>query len=178
MATATKFEQSTALKESLEEVSAVVLMEFKGLSVSDTEDLRAKFREAGCFYKVYKNSVLKYAVKGTKHEPMESLLKGSTSIAYNTEDPGAPARVAKAFAKDHEDGFKIKGGVMDGSLLDVAGIGTLADMPGPNELKAMLLSLFNQPATSFVRVLNAPAQGLLNVLSARKDKLDGGEVAA
>jgi len=178
MATATKFEQSTALKETLEEISAVVLMEFKGLSVSDTEALRAKFREAGCFYKVYKNSVLKYAVQGTKHEPIESLLKGSTSIAYNAEDPGAPARVAKAFAKDHEEDFKIKGGIMDGSLLDTAGVGTLADMPGPNELKAMLLSLFNQPATSFVRVLNAPAQGLLNVLTARKDQLDGGQAAA
>ena len=178
MATATKFEQSDALKGSLEEVSAVVLMDFDGLSVSDTEDLRAKFREAGCFYKVYKNTVLKYAVKGTKHEVVEPLLKGATSIAYNAEDPGAPARVATEFAKDHEEGFKIKGGSMDGTLLDVKGIGTLADMPGPNELKAMLLSLFNQPATSFVRVLNASATSLLNVLNARKDKLESGDAAA
>lgn len=178
MATATKFEQSTALKETLEDVSAVVLMEFQGLSVADTETLRAKFREAGCFYKVYKNSVLKYAVKGTKHEGIEPMLKGATSIAFNTEDPGAPARVAKDFAKDHENVFEIKGGIMDGTVLDAAGVATLAAMPGPNELKAMLLSLFNQPATSFVRVLNASATGILNVLNARKEKLESGDAAA
>lgn len=164
-----KHEQSQALKESLDGVAALVLVSFDGLTVAQAEDLRGKFRQEGCNYRVYKNSVIRYAVTGTPHEALVPLLKGSSGLAYNEEDPGAPARVAKAFAKDN-DALQIKGGVIDGQMLDTSGVETLASMPGPKELKAQLLALFNTPATQFVRVLNAPAQNLLNVLNAKKDK--------
>jgi large subunit ribosomal protein L10 len=174
----TKHAQAAALKESLEEASAIVLLGFDGLSVAKTEELRGKFREAGCTYKVYKNSVIRYAVEGTKHEPVVPVLKGSSGLAYHLEDPGAPARVARDFLKDHEDAILLKGGVMEGTVLDASGVERLAAMPGPNELKAQLLALLNTPATQFVRVLNASATQLLNVLNARKDKLEeGGEAA-
>ena len=170
MEKANKIEQSTELRQRIEDVGALVVVEFSGLTVAEAEDLRGRFREAGCSYKVYKNSVIKYAVDGTKHAPLGEILKGTSGLAYHEEDPGAPARIAKEFIKDHEDHFGIKGGIIDGALLDPGCVDRLAAMPGPLELKAQLLALLSTPATQMVRVLNAPAQNLLNVLNAKKDK--------
>jgi len=169
MDTATKHEQSSQLREEIEGVSALVLVEFAGLTVASADELRTKFREAGCRYRVFKNSVIRFATEGTKHEPIRGLLKGVSGLAYNVEDPGAPARVARDFAKDNEQ-LRVKGGISDGTLLDAAGVDVLANMPGPRELKAQFLALLNTPATQMVRVLNASAQSFLYLLNARKEQ--------
>lgn len=169
MDSATKHKLSVELREEIEDVTALVLVQFSGLTVADANDLRGKFREAGCTYRVFKNSTIRFATEGTKHEPIKELLKGVSGLAYNDEDPGAPARVARDFAKTNE-ALTVKGGISDGTLLDLAGIETLANMPGPRELKAQLLALLNTPATQMVRVLNAPAQSLVYLLNAKKDK--------
>ncbi len=166
----TKQQKSEELRGQIEDCAALVLVGFDKLTVADANQLRGQFREAGCTYRVLKNSTIRFAVKDTKHEPLTELLKGVSALAYNEEDPGAPARIARDFAKDHEH-FAIKGGVSDGGLLDQQGVNFLADLPGPQELKAQLLNLFNTPATNMVRVLNAAATDLLNVLTARKEDL-------
>lgn len=172
MDTATKKAKADELREELTSCSSLVLVGFSGLTVKAANELRGKFREAGCKYRVYKNSIIRYATVDSQHEPVKSLLKGVSALAYHAEDPGAAARVARDFAKDNEK-FQIKGGVADGRLLDETGVQTLASMPGPRELKAQFLMLLNTPATQFVRVLNAPTQSLLNVLNAKKDKAAG-----
>lgn len=168
MDSATKQELSNKLRGELAETSAFVLVEFAGLTVAAVNDLRGKFREAGCRYHVYKNSTIRFAIQQTEHEAAVPLLKGVSGLAYHLDDPGAAARVARDFAKDN-DKLRIKGGVAYGKMLDGAGVLALASMPGPRELKAQFLALLNTPATQFVRILNAPAQGLLNVLNAKKD---------
>ncbi len=168
MDSVTKRDLSAALKEELDATSAMVLVEFAKLTVKSANELRGKFREAGCTYKVFKNSTIRFAIEGTTHEPLTPLLKGVSGLAYNVEDPGAPARVARDFAKDNEE-LTVKGGIADGTVLDQAGIERLAAMPGPRELKSQFLALLQTPATQMVRVLNAPAQNLLNVLTAKKD---------
>jgi large subunit ribosomal protein L10 len=169
MDTAKKHELSAKLREEIQGVSSLVLVEFAGMTVAAANSLRTKFRDAGCHYRVFKNSTILFATKGTKHEPIAQLLKGVSGLAYNPDDPGAPARVAREFAKDNEQ-FKVKGGVSDGTLLDASGIEMLANMPGPRELKSQFLALLNTPATQMVRVLNAPAQSFLYLLNAKKDK--------
>lgn len=169
MKSASKYEDSKNLKASLADVSAVVLVGYDGLTVQQSEALRTKMREAGCSFRAYKNSSVHYAVEGTKHQSLQSLLVGTTGLAYHAEDPGAPARVARDFAKEN-DKFSIKGGIMDGQVLDPAGVDRLASMPGPRELKSMLLNVFMAPATKFVRLLNTPGQGLLTVLNAKREK--------
>lgn len=164
-----KKQLSEKLRDELADASALVLVQFSGLTVEDADDLRTQFRDAGCVYHVYKNSTIRFAVAETSHEPLTGLLKGVSGLAYNVDDPGAPARVARDFAKKN-DKLQIKGGVMEGKALDEAGVRQLADLPGPLELKAQLLSLFAAPSTQMVRVLNAPTQNLLNVLTAKKDK--------
>lgn len=169
MDTATKHELSSKLREEIEGVSALVLVEFAGLTVAAANELRTKFREAGCRYQVFKNSTIRFATQGTRHEPIHVLLRGVSGLAYNAEDPGAPARVARDFARDNEQ-LRVKGGVVDGTVLDASGVETLANMPGPRELKAQFLALLNTPATQMVRVLNAPAQSFLYLLNALHDK--------
>lgn len=166
---ATKHRLAEELRAELEQCTSFVLVGYSGLTVAAANELRGKLREAGCKYRVYKNSTIRFATQQTPHEPIKELLQGVSALAYHAEDPGAPARVVRDFAKANEH-FFIKGGISDGSLLDEKGIQALADLPGPLQLKAMLLSLFNAPATQMVRVLNAPAQNLLNVLNAKKDK--------
>lgn len=163
-----KHEKADKLRSELAATSSFVLVEFAGLTVADVDALRGKFREAGCSYHVYKNSTIRFAIQDTSHAAAAPLLKGVSGLAYNIEDPAAPARVVRDYAKDN-DKLRIKGGISDGKMLDPAGVLTLASMPGPRELKAMFLALLNTPATMFVRVLNAPAQGILNVLTAKKD---------
>jgi large subunit ribosomal protein L10 len=165
----TKHELSAKLREEIQDVTALVLVEFAGMTVAAANELRTKFRDAGCHYRVFKNSTIRFATTGTKHEPIASLLKGVSGLAYNLNDPGAPARVARDFAKDNEQ-FRVKGGVSDGTLLDASGVELLANMPGPRELKSMFLNLLQTPATQMVRVLNAPAQSFLYLLNAKKDK--------
>jgi len=166
----TKHEQSSRLREALSDVPAFILLDYTGITVAQDTDLRNKFRDGQCKYQVFKNSVVQYAVKGTRHEPVSSLLTGMTALAYSPTDPGAAARIARDFARDAKN-FKIKGGVIEGTVLDAAGVNSLADMPGPRELKSMFLALLNTPATSFVRVLNAGPQSFLYLLNARKDQL-------
>jgi large subunit ribosomal protein L10 len=166
----TKHEQSSRLREALSDVPAFILLDYTGITVSQDTDLRNKFREGQCKYQVFKNSVVHYAIQGTRHEPVSKLLTGMTALAYSPTDPGAAARIARDFARDAKN-FKIKGGVIEGTVLDAAGVNSLADMPGPRELKSMFLALLNTPATSFVRVLNAGPQSFLYLLNARKDQL-------
>lgn len=165
-----KEDKSAKLRDTLSGVPAFILLDYAGMTVEEATNLRNKFREADCKYQVFKNSIIHYAVKGTRHEPVSPLLTGMTGLAYSPNDPGAAARIARDFAKDAKN-FKIKGGIVEGTVLDTAGVHRLADMPGPRELKAQFLALLNTPATSLVRVLSAVPQSLLYVLNARKDTL-------
>lgn len=165
----TKIAKSAELKSQIEDVPALVLVEFDKLTVADADALRGRFRDAGCTYKVLKNSTIRFAVEGTAHEPITPHLKGVTGLAYNPDDPGAPARVARDFAKDNP-AVTVKAAVIQGEVLDAAGVSRLADMPGPLELKAKLLTLFITPATNMVKVMQAPLRDMLGVLTAKKDK--------
>ncbi|NVB36830.1 50S ribosomal protein L10 [Pseudenhygromyxa sp. WMMC2535] len=164
-----KHAQSAALREQIEDLTALVLIEYDRLTVAESEDLRGKFREAGCTYRVYKNSIVRYAIAGTTHEPITPYLKGVTGLAYNEDDPGAPARVARDYAKDN-DKLRFKAGVVDGDVVGPEAVGKLADMPGPREIKAKLLMLFKTPATRMVQVMQAAPRDFLRVLNAKKKK--------
>ncbi|MBK8261813.1 MAG: 50S ribosomal protein L10 [Nannocystis sp.] len=164
-----KQEESSKLRERLSGVSSFILIDFVGMSVADATELRNKFREAGCHYRVYKNSTIRYAIAETANATASPLLKGMTGLAFNAEDPGAAARVVRDLGKEMKS-LRVKGGVIEGTVLDGPGVERLADMPGPRELKSIFLSLLNTPATQMVRVLNAGPQSFLYLLNAKKDK--------
>lgn len=164
-----KQEESQKLRDKLTGVAAFVLVDFVGMTVAEATEIRNKFREAGCSYNVYKNSTIRFAISETANESATHLLKGMTGLAFSATDPGAPARVIRELAKEIKS-LRVKGGVIEGTVLDEQGVERLADMPGPRELKAQFLALLNTPATQMVRVLNAAPQSFLYLLNAKKDK--------
>lgn len=160
------------IKEAFANVSSVVIADYRGIRVPTVTTMRDDFRKAGCHYRVLKNSLVKIAVKGSKMEPMSSLMVGTTAVIWTNDTPQAPAQIALKWAKD-EPKFIIRGGYFDGRLLDAAGIGALAKMPGKNEIRASMLMTFLAAPQSFVAQLVAAPQNFAYLLDARKRHLGG-----
>jgi len=167
----TKEAQVSELKDKLGRVASIVLADYRGLDVPTVTGLRDEFRKVQCEYKVFKNTLVKLAIKGTKLEGMSQYLEGPTAMILSYEIPSAPAKVATKAAKDLEK-FVLKGGYFEGTVLDVKGVEALATMPGKDELRATLLATFMAPATDFVRTLNAGAQNFMYLLSAKERAAD------
>ena len=160
------------IKESFANVQSVVLVEYAGLTVPAVTTMRDEFRAAGCHYRVLKNSLVKIAVKGSKMEPLVSLLNGPTAVIWTNNEPQAPAKIALKWAKDQPK-MVIKGGYFDGQLLDAKGIDALSKMPGKPEIQASLLMTFLAAPTDFVRQIIAGPQNFMYVLDARRRGLEG-----
>ncbi len=161
------------IRTSLADVPAVVVADFKGLTVEQTDDLRGRFRKAEVSYEVVKNTLFKRAVTGTPMEPIESLFKGNSAIAYHEEDPSIAAKVLRDYLKDNKEAsLALKGAWVDGSVLDETGVKALADLPGKDELRATLLNLFMAAPTQLVRTIAAGPQSFVQLLSARAESLD------
>lgn len=166
-----KEQQVAELKEKLAKSAALVLADYRGLTVPAVTSLREDFRKQQCEYKVYKNTLVKLAIKGTPIEKMGKYLEGPTAIIFSWESPSAAAKVAKEFAKSNEK-FKIKGGYLEGNVLDEKGVVASADLPGKDEMRAALLATLMAPATEFVRTINAGAQNFAYVIDARRRALE------
>ena len=163
-----------SLKTRLASAQSLILADFRGLTVESDNKLRREFRAVGCEYQVVKNTLLGKAIKGTAMEVLESLLAGPTAIAYSTEDPSAPAKVATKVART-ESKFVIKGGYIDGRLLDKTGVEALSTLPGKDEARATFLATLLAVPQNFLRLLSAAPQNFVYLLSARQDALKDGE---
>jgi large subunit ribosomal protein L10 len=174
MNTAEKNANIETLKTRLANAQSLVLADFRGMTVESDNKLRREFREVGCEYQVVKNTLLGKAVKGTPMEVLEPLLAGPTAIAFSAEDPAAPAKVAAKLAKA-ESNFVIKGGFLDGRLLDPKGIEQLSMLPGKAEARATFLATLLAAPQAFVRLLSAAPQNFVYLLSAQEEKLSAEE---
>ena len=147
-----------ALKTRLANAQSLVLADFRGLTVESDNKLRREFRAVGCEYQVVKNTLLGKAVKGTAMEVLAPLLAGPTAIAFSSEDPAAPAKVATKVARA-ESKFVIKGGFLDGKLLDQKGVEALSALPGKDEARATFLATLLAVPQNFLRLLAAAPPG-------------------
>lgn len=158
----------TELQEMLSDAQLVVVTNQNGLTVAEVTDLRRKMRAAGAGFKVAKNWLAQLALKGTKYEGLEKLLKGPTGIAFST-DPIAAAKVAVTYANSN-DKLTIMGGSMGTEVLDTAKVKALATLPSINELRSKLIALLQTPATRVATVVQAPAAQLARVFGAYAKK--------
>jgi large subunit ribosomal protein L10 len=133
--------------------------------------LRDDLRKNGCHYRVLKNSLVKIAVKGSKMEPLSTIMAGTTAVIWSNEIPQTPAKLALQWVKD-EPKLKIIGGYYEGSLLDVAGVDALARMPGKNEIRASMLMTFMAGPQGFVAQIAAPIQNFAYLVDARRRQLE------
>jgi large subunit ribosomal protein L10 len=168
--TAEKNANIETLKTRLATAQSLIVADFRGLTVESDTKLRREFRAVGCEYQVVKNTLLGMAVKGTAMEVLDSLLEGPTAIAFSTEDPSAPAKVATKIAKV-ESKFVIKGGYVDGKLLDQKGVEALSTLPGKDEARATFLATLLAVPQNFLRLLGAGPQNFVHLLAAREDAL-------
>ncbi len=145
------------ISAAVKDAQSVVLVDYRGLTVEQDTQLRKQLREAGITYKVYKNTMMNFAFKGTDFEALTSYLEGPSAIAISTEDATAPARVICKFAKT-ADALEVKGGMVEGIAYDAKGIMEIAKIPSREELLSKLLGSIQSPITNFARVMNQLAE--------------------
>ena len=142
------------LSEKIGKAITGVVVDYSGTSVADDTTLRKELRENGVDYFVVKNTLLGRAVAGTELEGMKEVLEGTTAIALSETDYTAAARILCKFAESHEN-FKVKAGFLDGKLIDLETIDSLAKLPSKEVLLATVLSAFQAPIAAFARAVQA-----------------------
>ncbi len=148
----------------------VVLTSFRGLTVNQATELRSRVRRAGGRIQVIKNRLAKLAAAGTPMELLVDRLAGPCALATHDSDPVALAKTLAEFNKQNPE-LELLAGLVDAKdLLDRDGVKHLASLPGREELRAMLLSLIQTPATQLVRLLGTPASQLARVMDAHREQ--------
>ena len=141
------------ISANIQDAASVVVVDYRGITVAQDTALRKQLREAGVTYKVYKNTMMTRAFKGTAFEGLTSSLEGTNAIAISKTDATAPARIINNFAKDCP-ALEMKAGVVEGIVYDAQGIATIANIPSREELLSKFLGSIQSPITNFARVLN------------------------
>ncbi len=145
------------ISENIKDAQSIVLVDYRGLTVEQDTRLRKELREAGITYKVYKNTMMNFAFKGTDYEALTPYLEGPSAIAISNSDATAPARILCKFAREASK-LEVKGGMVEGIAYDAAGIMDIAKIPSREELISKLLGSLQSPITNFARVMNQLAE--------------------
>ena len=146
------------LKDRLSRAKSIVLLDACGLTVSEDTTLRNAFRKAGSIdYKVYKNTMINFAVEGTEFEGVKEYLEGPTAVAFSYEDATAAAAQVSKLLKDMQK-LEFKASVVEGVVYDADATKAIADIPSRDVLIAKLLGSFKSPLSTFARVINAIAE--------------------
>ena len=145
------------------------LTDYHGIDAQETSELRSKLAERGAEFHVVKNSSIRLAANPDLIEDLDSHLKGHTAVVVGGDDASVVAKVLSEYSKSNEK-VSVKAGALGDRPLTADEIKQLATLPGLEQLRAQLLSLFNTPASSLVTVLSAPARGMVTVLKAKADK--------
>ncbi len=156
----------------LKDAEVAILTDYRGLTANEMTELRRNLREAGIDFKIFKNTLSRFATKELKIEEVEEFLKGPTAIAFGFSDPAATAKMLNEFAKEHE-AFEIKGAIFEDKVLDKASVVALATIPSREVLLTQLAVMMNAPIQKLVNVLSALPRNLavvLNQIAEKKDK--------
>lgn len=164
-----KQQQVAALKEAFEKANVGVLVNYSGITVEKDTKLRRQLREAGCVYKVVKNTLLSRAFKDAGIEGLDECLNGTTAIAYSENGYTEAPKILSDYAKDNEN-FQVKAGFIDGGAVDAQSIDALAKLPPKEVLLAQVLGGLNGPIQGFANVLNGTMRGLVIALNAVAEK--------
>lgn len=157
------------IKEKISSSQSMVLVDYRGLNVAQLTELRKRYRDAGVDYKVYKNTMMRFAFKELGLEEFNEFLKGPSAIAFGTNDPVSAAKISTEFAKTN-DKLEIKAGIVDGKVISAEGVKNLAELPPREVLIAQVLGGFNAPIQGFANVLQGTIRGLAIALNAIAEK--------
>jgi large subunit ribosomal protein L10 len=169
---AQKQETVQALTARLKEAKGAVFATFAGIKAGDTLALRREAKKEGVYYTVAKKTLLGLALKSAGVEVDPHSIQGSIAFAASNTDPVSSARVLAAFAKTHHT-FMLAGGILEGKVIDEAGVRALAALPGRQELLAGLVRTLNAPVSGLVQVCAGTLRSLLYVLKAAGEARHG-----
>lgn len=144
------------ITEKLQNSTAAVVVDYRGLKVEEVTELRRKFREAGVEYKVYKNTLMKRAAENAGMTDLVESLVGPNAVAFSYDDPVAPARIASDFAKAHKN-LELRVGIVEGAFYNEDKLKELADVPSREVLIAKLLGSLKAPVSNFAYLIQAIA---------------------
>ena len=162
------------IKEKVDKAQSIVLVDYRGLNVDELTNLRRNYKEAGVDYKVYKNTMMRFAFKEAGFEQFNEYLTGPNAVAFGFDDPVQAAKITEEFAKNH-DKLEIKAGIVDDKIIGVEEIKNLASLPSKEVLIAQALCGLNAPITGFANVLQGTIRNLVYALNAVKEKQEAQE---
>ena len=166
---AQKAEIIEGLKDRVARASIAVVTDFKGLTVEEVTALRVKLREQGVDYQVVKNTLARIALTDSPHDSIKERFKEQCAIAFGYDDPVAAAKALVDYAKTNKK-FVVRFASLQGKVIDGEGVKSLSTLPSKPQLLAQVLGTMNAVPTNFVSVLANVPRGMLNVLTALKDK--------
>lgn len=169
---ALSLEQKKAVVAEVSEVAAkalaAVVAEYRGLTVEEMTELRAKARADDVYLKVAKNTLVRRAIEGTEYECMQESLTGPLLLAFSMEDPGAAARLVKDYSKGH-DKLIARLVAVGGELFDASELERLSNLPTRDQAIAMLMAVMKAPIEKLVRTLAEPHGKLVRTVAAVRD---------
>ena len=152
-----KQSQVQEITEKFQSAASVVVVDYRGLNVTQVTELRKQLREAGVEFKVYKNTLTRRAAEAAGVEGINEVLTGPNAVAFSTEDVIAPAIIINEFAKKNE-ALEIKAGIIEGTIASVEDVKALAELPSRDGLLSMLLSVLQAPVRNFALATKAVAE--------------------
>jgi len=167
-----KVQQVEVLTEKLQRAKVAVLTDYRGLTVSQMQDLRGKLRTGNVEYRVVKNTLARRAADAAGYPALESELKGPIAIAFGYEDLSLPPRLINEFVRTTRLKLEVVGGLVEGRVFNREQVRQLADLPSREVLLAQLLGTLQSPVGQLVGIMQTPLQQLVGVLEAYKSKLE------
>ena len=170
-------EKKVQIVENLQEIfskcNVGILTDYRGLSTAELNDLRRKLRESGIDYKVVKNTLAQFAVKKAGMDELAASFEGPVAIAFGYGEIPDPARVLSEYIRTSKSTMSIKGGFLGDRLLTSRDVETLATLPARDVLIGQVMAGIQSPIVALVSVLAAPVRGIMGVLQARIQQLEG-----
>lgn len=171
MPNASNIEMLSHIKEDLDGVGAVWVVDYRGLSVKESEALRRSIRQSDSIMKVYKNNLVRIALSELDMVNIDDILSGPSAFVFSGEDVASSAKAIKEFAKENEN-LVIKGGIMDGAFVDAAQIEAIASLPSREQLMGQIAGALSSIARGLAVTINGVPSGVargINAVSQQKD---------
>ena len=162
-------EMLASIKEDLDGVTAMWVVDYRGLTVKEMQQLRRNIREAGAVLKVYKNTLVHLALAEAELPTLDDMLEGPSAFVFSGNDVAASAKAVKNFAKDNEN-LEIKGGLMEGAAVTAAEVEALASLPSREELMAKIAGAISGVARGLATGINGVPRSVAGAIKAVADQ--------
>ena len=167
-----KAEQVEVLTEMLRKAKVALLTDYRGLTVTQLQELRGRLRTGDVEYRVVKNTLARRAAEAAGVPGLQAEIEGPVAIAFGYDDLSLPSKLINDFVRTTRLKLDVKGGLVEGRVFSPDQVKQLADLPSRETLIAQLMGTLQSPVAQLVGIMQTPVQQLIGVLDAYKTKLE------